>query len=410
MESFVVRYRNLLVLLVLLVAQILGLAMQVRRTGTGQTGDGQGVRLIRYWADSIVTPPERLLHNSGSGVSWLWHNYFDLRHVRQQNADLQKTVDRLRLEQAALLEDAKQGQRLQALLNFQQKYIYKTLPAQVIGSSGTDQSRVFYIDKGRDQGIDRDMAVITPDGIVGKIRDVFPHSAQVLAINDQTSGAGVIMESTRIRGILRGNPAGQPQIEDVIRDQRIKQGEKVLTAGGDEIFPRGLPVGVVDKVVNDPERDGFVQVVLKPAAHLDQLDEVLVITSTEPRFPPDQQQDMATSEALKGAEAEQQKTSEGMAEKLPGLLDPNLPADQQPLNDTSNPNPVSRPPMAIHPDRFTPANASTSNPAAASAGPDGGPAAVSTVPKKKSTTPKPATDQPAKNPPAPPAAPQGGNR
>jgi rod shape-determining protein MreC len=415
MESFVVRYRNLLVLLALLVAQILGLAMQVRRTNSGQAADGRSVSLIRYWANSIVSPPERLLHYSGTGISWLWNNYIDLRHVRQQNADLEKTVDRLRLEQAALLEDAKQGQRLQALLNFQQKYIYKTLTAQVIGSSGTDQSRVFYIDKGKDAGIERDMAVITPDGIVGKVRDVFPHTAQVLAINDQSSGAGVIMESTRIRGILRGNAAGQPQIEDVIRDQRIKPGEKVLTAGGDEIFPRGLPVGAVDSVVNDPERDGFVEVIVKPAAHLDQLDEVMVITSTERRFPPDQQQDMAESEALKGAEAEKQKTSEGMAEKLPGLIDPSLPPDQQPLKDTSNPNPVSRPPVAIHPDRFTPLSAATPSvptPAQDGQGPPvTGPANAPATPKKKPPTPKPQTSQPEAKPgTTPPAAPQGENR
>ena len=68
----------------------------------------------------------------------------------------------------------------------------------------------------------------------------FPHSAQVLVINDQTSGAGVILESTRVRGILRGNAVGQPQIVDVIADNRIKPGEKILTAGGDQIFPRGL--------------------------------------------------------------------------------------------------------------------------------------------------------------------------
>jgi rod shape-determining protein MreC len=402
MESFVVRYRNLLVLLALLVAQILGLAMQVRRTTGGQTGDGRSVQLIRLWANSVVSPPERALHSSGSGISWLWNNYIDLRHVRQQNADLQKTVDRLRLEQAALLEDAKQGQRLQALLNFQQKYIYKTVAAQAIGTSGTDQSHVFYIDKGKDAGIDRDMAVITPDGIVGKIRDVFPHTAQVLAINDQSSGAGVILESTRIRGILRGNGAGQPQIEDVIRDQRIKAGEKVLTAGGDQIFPRGLPVGVVDRVVNDPERDGFVQVIVRSAAHLDQLDEVLIVTSTEPRFPPDQQQDIATSEALKGADAEKQKTSEGMAEKLPGLIDPNLPADQQPLNDASNPNPVSRPPVAVHPDRFTPGGAVTPNlPATQESNQGAAPDQI--APKKKPAAPKtpqssPATTQPTAPP------------
>jgi rod shape-determining protein MreC len=385
MESCVVRYRNLRVLLALLVALFLGLGMLGRRVHGGQ-GVGQGVRLIRLWANGIVTPPEKILHNTGSGISWIWNNYFDLRHARQENADLQKTIDRLRLEQAALLEDAKQGQRLQALLNFEQKYIYKTLPAEVIGTSGTEQSRVFTINKGKKDGIDRDMAVITPDGIVGKVRDVFGHTAQVLAINDQSSGAGVIMESTRIRGILRGNAQGRPEIVDVISDQRIKAGDKVLTAGGDQIFPRGLPVGVVDRVVNDPERDGFVDVILKPAAHLDQLDEVLVITATEPQFSKEQQQDVATSEALKGAEVEKQKTSEGMAEKLPGLIDPNLPADQQPLNDTSNPNPVSKPPLAIHPDRFTPANAAPP----ANAGQDGGQA----VPKKPETS-KPAESNPA---------------
>jgi rod shape-determining protein MreC len=376
MDSFFDRYRNLLVLLALLLAQIIGLAMQVRRTTEGRslvdTGDGPGVRLIRLWAEGLVSPPERFIHSMKLGSGNIWQNYIDLRNVRQQNADLQKTVDRLRLEQAALLEDARQGQRLQALVGFQQKYIYKTVAAQAIGSSGSEQSHVFYIDKGSDDGLDRDMAVITADGIVGKIRDVFPHTAQVLAINDQSSGAGVILETTRVRGILRGNASGQPQIVDILADQRIKKGEVVLTAGGDQIFPRGLPVGVVDRVIQDPERDSFIDVLITPAAHLDRLDEVLVITSTQPRFNQQQQQDVATSEALKGAEAaqlkEQQKASQIMAERLPGLIDPNLPADQQPLHDTSNPNPVAHPPQALQPDRFSPGADST--PTAGAAIPD----------------------------------------
>ena len=197
------------------------------------------------------------------------------------------------------------------------------------------------------------MAVITPDGIVGKVRDVFPTTSQVLVINDQTSGAGVILETTRIRGILRGNAVGQPEIVGVMSDNRIKPGEKVLTAGGDQIFPRGLPVGVVDKVVPDPTRDSFIDVIVKPAAQLDRLDEVLIITSTEARFPADQQQDIATSETLKGAEAEeenaQKKASQIMAERLPGLIDPSLPPDQQPLNDTSNPNSGGAPAAAAAP-------------------------------------------------------------
>jgi len=397
MESFFERYRNLVVLLALLVAQIVGLAVQVHRTDQGRMSldphDSGGVRLLRLWANALVSPPERLIHSTGLGIGNLWQNYIDLRHVRAQNEDLENTVGRLRLEQAALLEDARQGQRLQSLLNFQEKYIYKTMIAQVIGASGTEQSRVFYIDKGKNQGLQPDMAVITSDGIVGKVRDVFPTTAQVLVINDTTSGAGVILETTRTRGILRGNSAGQPQIVGVMSDSRIKTGERVLTAGGDQIFPRGLPVGVVDKVVDDPGRDSMIDVIVKPAAQLDRLDEVLIITSTQPRFPPDQQQDMATSQALKGAEVEeenaQKKASEIMAERLPGLIDPSLPPDQQPLNDTSNPTPVAHPAQALHPDRFTPGAGDSALPPATPADPAQGAPAVKSGEKKKAPAPDP---------------------
>lgn len=413
MESFVVRYRNLLVLLSILLAQIIGLATQVRRTGEGHNtldaGDGPSVRLIRLWANALVSPPERVIHSTKMGTAYLWQNYIDLRNVRQQNTDLQKTIDRLRLEQAALLEDARQGERLQALLKFQEKYIYKTVAAQAIGSSGSEQSRVVYIDKGSADGLARDMAVITPEGIVGKVRDVFPHTAQVLAINDQTSGAGVILESTRIRGILRGNANGQPQIVDILADNRIQKGENVLTAGGDQVFPRGLPVGVVDQVVPDPDRDGFINILVTPAAHLNRLDEVLIITSTEPRFSPQQQQDLATSETEKGQEAaaleQQRKASEIMAERLPGLIDPNLPHDEQPLFDSANPTPVAHPPQAIHPDRFTPgavaaAAGEFSGDEPSAEKPESAPDAGQTAPAAK-PQPKPASPaKPAGTPPA----------
>lgn len=387
MESFFVRFRNQLVLLAVLAAQIIGLAAQVRRSDAGRTSfdmrDGASVRLIRLWAVAAVSPPERLIHNSILGVQNLWAGYFDLRNTRQQNLDLEKTVDRLRLEQASLLEDAKQGQRLQAMLGFQEKYIYSTVAAQAFGTSGTDQSKVFYIDKGSAEGLSRDMPVISADGIVGKVRDVFPHTAQVLAVNDQTSGAGVILETTRIRGILKGDALGNLEIVGLLADQRIQPGEKVLTAGGDLIFPRGLPVGTVLKVVRDPNQDGFIDIMVKPAAHLDQLDEVLIITSTQPRFSANDQKEIATSEALKGPEAaaikqqalqqqalqqqaiqDQLKASQIMAERLPGLADPNAPAKTPPANGaagqaapSATPAPAPKLLPALHPDRFSPAAA-----------------------------------------------------
>jgi len=190
MESFFVRYRNVLVLVAVLLAQTIALAVQVRRPVESGAPDASQVRLIRYWAVAAVTPFERFFHGVGHNVRYGWTNYIDLRHTRQQNADLQKQIAQLRLEQAALAEDAIQGHRLQALLDFKEHYISSTVAAQVIGTSGSDLSHVIYIDKGSNDGLKPDMAVITPDGIVGKTRDVFPRTSQVLLISDQTSARG----------------------------------------------------------------------------------------------------------------------------------------------------------------------------------------------------------------------------
>src|ERR1700738_917764 len=214
MESFFVRFKNPLILLVILLAQTIGLAVQVRRPaaagpGESSSADSHSISLVRYWVVSVVTPFERFFHGIGTNVYGGWSNYIDLRHTRQQNDALKQQLADMRLQQAAIAQDAIQGHRLQALLDFQQHYVARTVAAQVIGTSGTELSRIIYIDKGREEGLKPDQAVITPDGIVGKLRDVFPHTAQVLLIDDQTSGAGVLLASTRIRAILRGSPPGQ---------------------------------------------------------------------------------------------------------------------------------------------------------------------------------------------------------
>jgi rod shape-determining protein MreC len=351
------RYKNILFLVAVLLVQVIGLAMQIRRPNPNG-GDGKTVRLVRYWAISLMSPPEKVVHGTGSGVRGMWSNYLDLRHVRQQNQELKERVSRLQLEQAGLLEDARQGQRLQALLGFKEHYIYSTVPAQVIGTSGTDQSRILTIDKGSKDGLRPDMAVITPDGIVGKLRDVFGHTSQVLVINDQTSGAGVLLESTRLRGVLRGNALGQPQIINMLPDERIKPGERVITSGGDQIFPRGLPVGVVTQVVEDTSNPPYVDILIKPAANLGHVEELLVITEASDRMPPTAQQDMAQS-AAEGVAVSKQRASDILAERLPGLSDPNALADPGPGQKPATPPattvpPPLHPPPAVHPDHYSP--------------------------------------------------------
>src|SRR5271155_4585894 len=190
------RYRNLIVLVGVLFAQILGLAVQVRRTT-----DNEPTRLIRIWAVDVITPLEKVLVWVETSTSNVWHSYFYLRGVRAENRSLKQQIERMSLEQVRISQDADQARRLQALLAFKEQFISHTMAAQVIGSSGSELSRSVYIDKGEGDGIKPDMAVITADGIVGKVlRADNRHVAQVLFIDDQTSGVGAILDKTRLQG------------------------------------------------------------------------------------------------------------------------------------------------------------------------------------------------------------------
>ncbi len=413
MESFFTRFKNVLVLVAILLAQTIGLAVQVRRPVEAGAPDGESVTLIRYWAVSTVTPLERIFHGFGYNVRHAWSNYIDLRNTRQQNSDLQQQIARLRLEQAALSEDAIQGHRLQAMLDFQQHYVAKTVAAQVIGTSGNDLSRVLYIDKGAKDGLKSDQAVITPDGIIGKLRDVFPHTSQVLLINDQTSGAGVLLATTRIRGILRGSSSGQIVINNLTPDSRIKPGEQVLTSGGDQVYPRGLPVGTIESIRPDPDHQPYTLIQLRPAANLNQLEEVLVITGTQAGLPPEAQHDLAVGIATaenqakqladqQAAEAAAKSAAQIVADRLPSLHDADDLATPAAAAGAAPANPggvVPKPLPTVHPDRYTqgatppaadlkPGAADRNNPVKPAASPSPSKTQPQTTPQQEPTNPR----------------------
>ena len=182
MENLITRYRNVTILVAMLFVQVLGLAVQVKRGG----GD-EPTRLIRLWTVSAVTPLEKVIVWGESGLGNLWNNYVYLRGVRQENRDLKFEIEQLRLQQVRLADDAQQARRLQALLGFKEQYIAKTVAAQVIGSSGSEQSRSIFIDKGSNDGVEKDMAVITADGVVGKVLLAF--GSTVAGAHDQRSAA-----------------------------------------------------------------------------------------------------------------------------------------------------------------------------------------------------------------------------
>jgi rod shape-determining protein MreC len=417
MESVLGRYRNLIILVGVLFLQVLGLATQVKRGGNGN--DPESTRLIRVWAVGAITPFERVLVWAQNGTGNIWHNYFYLRGVRAENRQLKDQIEQMRLEQVRLSEDAAQARRLQSLVAFKEQFISRTVAAQVIGSSGSDLSRTIYVDKGENAGIKRDMAVMTADGIVGKVLVAYPSVSQVLLISDQSSGVGALLEKTRLQGVLRGTANGEVVLERVMSDEQVPVGESVLTSGGDQIFPKGLPIGVVTKVGNG--KDLFLNITVRPAANLSKLEEVLVLVENKER--------QATAE-----ENVHIRASDILAQRLPSV--PDKPADASAAAGTtagttagSTKPAVAKPtaksagaasttpttPTATTPAIKNPSAASNLNGApaagtsakpadATSAGKKNVPAAAATAsdPRSGSGSTNPETTQPKKAEPAPP--------
>jgi rod shape-determining protein MreC len=349
MESFLSRFKNPLVLIALLLAQTIGLATQVRRVQDASRPDGDQVRLVRLWVDAVISPFERAMTYSGQGIRKSWARYGDFRHVQDENAELKKQVDELKLERAELADDAVQAQKLRALLDFRQGYLQRTVAAQVIGTSGSDQSRLLILDKGSKDGLRPGMPVITPDGAVGKLRDVFGGTSQLLLLTDPTSGAGALLATTRIRAIVKGSATGKLVIMNLTPDERIKAGERVLTSGGDQVYPRGIPVGTIESVVPDPEHQPYTMITLKPAAKLDQLETVLVVTDMSDHLDTKSEEELVKESQIHAADVS----------RLPSLHEGKGEETGAPGTDSAMPPPadsrdlVPKPKPVLHPDKYT---------------------------------------------------------
>lgn len=265
------RRRPWILLAATLVAQVLLLAFQIKRHSN--------VRLIRYWAEEVVTPGEKVASLAFSGIGSVWHGYIALRGAQAENVRLHQQIGQLELRNQELQSRAAEEQRLSLLLDFRESHREAPMmAAQVIGGSADPTSHTLFINRGERDRIRRDQAVITPNGIVGKIVEVSPSTAQVLLINDRDSGVGALFADTRAQGILKGTGDPDPVMAYVTNDEKVHDGEVILTSGEDRIFPKGLLVGIVAGA--KPGRP-FQTIYVRPAARLDRLEDVLVLLSED---------------------------------------------------------------------------------------------------------------------------------
>ncbi len=206
--------------------------------------------------------------------------------TREKKIELRRELGQLQVQNAELQGRAAEADRLAALLHFRQAHSgAPMIAAQVIGASPDSTSHILFLDRGSRDGVKIDMGVITPDGVVGKILAVFPSTSHVLLLSDKDSGVGALLASTRTQGPVRG--LGEPllDMEYVSKDEKVAVGDTLLTSGEDRIFPKDLPVGTVVQTQPDPKTP-FMVIRVRPAAHLDRLEEVLILLSRQDLEPP----------------------------------------------------------------------------------------------------------------------------
>jgi rod shape-determining protein MreC len=266
------RHKSLVLLAGVILLQVLLLAVQIKR-------DSQG-RLIRTWTVGAVSPFERAGSYVFGSFRDTWRNYFALRGTKKDNDDLRRENDALKLRVAQLEGKAAEADRLGALLHFRQSQAdVPMVAARVIGGSPGTGSLTIQLDRGEHDGIRKDMGVITPDGVVGKIIETYPNTSQVLLLTDKESGVGAMLADSRIQSPVGG--VGEPLVtmKYVPNDDDVSVGTRVVTSGMDRIFPRDLPVGTITEI---KPGNPFKQIRIKPAANLEKLEEVLVLLTLHP--------------------------------------------------------------------------------------------------------------------------------
>ena len=232
-----------------------------------------------------LAPLQIALARLADGGAGIFHDYFDLVGVQRENARLRAELAREETQRARLAELEAENLHLGDMLELKQALALKASSANVIGADASGLARTLVLAGGADQGFEAGMAVLSTEGVVGKLIAVGPGSARVLLINDHNSALDAFDQRSRVRGIVAGVVDDGLVMKYVDRSEDVKSGDTIVTSGLDGIFPRGLLVGEVTSVV----REGpglFLTVNVAPAADFRRLEQVLVVTQRLPQPPP----------------------------------------------------------------------------------------------------------------------------
>jgi rod shape-determining protein MreC len=224
----------------------------------------------------VVVPLQAILAKGTRQIRRIWYGYIDLTQVRQENVRLRQQAETLQGELSRYREAYLEQQRLRALLGFRSLAFPNAVPAEVLGVDPSLWAEAVTINKGSDHTLQKDAAIVTPQGLVGHVVELAPRYATVLLLTDRRSAVDALVQRTRARGIVFGKSRNQLALRYVSVREAVAVGDEIISSGLGDIYPKGLRIGTVVSV--RPQRYGlFYEISVRPAVELSKLEEVLAL-------------------------------------------------------------------------------------------------------------------------------------
>jgi len=263
--------RPLLVLAAAIVLHVILISAQVSTTA--------GIPFIQVVTFGLFSEVQRGTMTSVDSVRGVWSGYVALRQAQIENEELKREVQKLQVRLQEERAQAQRAENFRQLLELRDRAGVETVASEIIAGPADPEFRDMTIDKGSADGVARDMAVLSPAGVVGRVVLSSPRAARVQMLIDRNAAAGAMIERTRAQGLVVGQ--GSNLRMDYVQDTAdVKQGDLVVTSGIDKVYPKGFVIGTVESL----KRGGssFFEIVVRPAVDFSRLEEVLVVTTPPP--------------------------------------------------------------------------------------------------------------------------------
>ena len=258
------------VLLVIVLISLFLLMSRSSRTRVGETRT-----LFERSVMTIFSPIPKLVNRVGNDASDAYHGYVDMRRAVDENAQLRRKVAELTGENLMLRRSNADVARLRALLNYSEQFNMPTILSQVVMLDTSGSFRSVILDRGSDDGVEVNDAVVNANGLVGRVILTTKDMAKVQLIIDTNSAVGALFERSRRQGVVRGTSAGTLEMSYVPSLTDVVVGDTILTAGIDGVYPKGIPVGRVVKI--EEGKDLFKRVTCRPTVDFGSVEELIIL-------------------------------------------------------------------------------------------------------------------------------------